>query len=791
MKMIWLIIILVIPCLIFGAMLRVSLDGSQQYTHIQDAINAATWTDSILVYPGRYVENLSCNSRVIINSKYILAADTSFISTTIIDGNLATSVFAYSSAILEMKGFTIVNDEAHTRPVYDEDDDSDRAGGGIRLIGSAHVTLKHCIIRNCWAGFGGGACLQDSATLTLSDTRIYNNRADRFGGGIYAITGNVIFDSIRRCSVFDNTAGSGGMDMYFYNSSSPIMAYLHTASKVQSEPDGYFITAENCDVNIDVIAASCPDINHDLYISPNGSDTNSGLQPSSRLKSITQAMRRIGANIGQPRKIHLLEGTYLSDLVNDVFPICLRSYVSIRGNGFENTNMYCNLGWNPFSGSHINQIGIHDLSITESRVNCPIMLFNINDARFSGLDLVNCCGSTTNSMQYINGCGIFLSHSNNVIIDNVAARYAIHRYSMCGVDTRFCDNVIVNRFNYTMNHNTGWDDYSLGLKFQDSDVVVRNCSITGNSAEQADLLFYVNDEGDSSYRLHMSNTLIAGNHVDWPNDAYEPILIYNYAGPTDIFNCTIANNTGMQRTVMRILSETNLVNNIIYNPQYQNNVKIDNGNGFFMRVKNNLFSDNQLNYQSEVGLTAADNIFAGNPLFAGGDDDTLTPYYRLTHESPCVNTGLPDTLGMNLPLMDLESNYRIFNNNIDMGAIEYGSLPYVGNLPPDIPETQENNGLIVHTFPNPVSLSGSQGSYAFIEFSLPDKKSKPEVDIFNIKGQKVTNMRISNMPGITEQGKSTVWDCRDDNGKKVSSGIYFVHVKNGAYRTTKKIMVVK
>ncbi len=790
MKMIWLILLLALPSLIFGTMFRVALDGSQQYTHIQDAINAATWTDSILVYPGRYYENLTCNSRVIINSNYILAADTSFISTTIIDGNLSTSVFAYSSANLEMKGFTIVNDEAHTRPVYDEDDDSNWLGGGIRMIGSARVILKHCIIRNCWAGYGGGVLLKDSATLTLSDTKIYDNRADNLGGGIYAQTGNVIFDSVHRCSVFDNTSARGGMDMYFYNCSSPILANLHTASKIQSEPDGYFITGDNCDVDVNVIAASCPDINHDLYISPNGSDTNSGVLHSSPLKSITQAMRRIGARVEQPRKIYLLEGTYCSDLLNDVFPICLRSYVSIRGNGLESTNIDCELDWNPFSGSHITQIGIHDLTVTESRMSCPVVLYNTNDASFSGLDFINCSGNTSNPMQNVKGCGIFLSHGSNVLIDHVASRYAIHRYNMSGVDIRDCDNVVVNQFNYTMNHNSGWDEYSLGLSFEDSDVVVRNCSITGNSAEQADLFFYANDQGDSSYRLHMSNTLIAGNHVDWPNDFYEPILIYNYAGPSYIYNCTIANNTGMQRTVMRILSETDLVNNIIYNPQYQHNVKIENGNGFFMRVKNNLFSDSTLCYQNTVGLTAEDNIFACNPLFAGGDDDTLIPYYRLTSTSPCVNTGIANTLGMNLPLMDLEGNCRISDNNIDMGAIEYDSLPYVGIMPQDIPEPQEN-GLNVHVFPNPVSLSGCQGAYTFIEFSLPDKKSKPEVDIFNIKGQKVRSMHISNLPGITEAGKSTVWDCRDDNGKKVSSGIYFLRVKNGVYQTTKKMMVIK
>jgi hypothetical protein len=44
-----------------GVTRTVSLDGTQQYTSIQTAINACNNGDSVLVYPGRYIENINLN----------------------------------------------------------------------------------------------------------------------------------------------------------------------------------------------------------------------------------------------------------------------------------------------------------------------------------------------------------------------------------------------------------------------------------------------------------------------------------------------------------------------------------------------------------------------------------------------------------------------------------------------------------------------------------------------------------------------------------------------------------
>jgi len=56
---------MLIPIIIFGVSRTVSLDGTQQYTSIQTAINSCNYGDVVIVYPGRYLENINLNGHSI------------------------------------------------------------------------------------------------------------------------------------------------------------------------------------------------------------------------------------------------------------------------------------------------------------------------------------------------------------------------------------------------------------------------------------------------------------------------------------------------------------------------------------------------------------------------------------------------------------------------------------------------------------------------------------------------------------------------------------------------------
>ncbi|NNE25697.1 MAG: T9SS type A sorting domain-containing protein [Saprospiraceae bacterium] len=67
------------------------------------------------------------------------------------------------------------------------------------------------------------------------------------------------------------------------------------------------------------------------------------------------------------------------------------------------------------------------------------------------------------------------------------------------------------------------------------------------------------------------------------------------------------------------------------------------------------------------------NMIGTDPLFVqnvSGPAPTTSGDLRLQCTSPAIDAGTPDTMGLNLPLLDLDGNPRIDNGNIDIGAYE-------------------------------------------------------------------------------------------------------------------------
>jgi hypothetical protein len=97
--------------------------------------------DTLLVSPGTYTENINYNGKnIVVGSLYLTTQDTSYISSTIIDGNQAGSVVTFAngeSSAAVLSGFTIQNGKATGSFIV----------GGIHCNNSS-PSIKNLIITN-------------------------------------------------------------------------------------------------------------------------------------------------------------------------------------------------------------------------------------------------------------------------------------------------------------------------------------------------------------------------------------------------------------------------------------------------------------------------------------------------------------------------------------------------------------------------------------------------------------------------------------------------------------------
>ena len=195
------VLLCIIPLMMFATTRTVSLDGTQQYTSIQAAVNGSVNGDVVLVYPGRYTENITLNHyNITIESLYALDPQDSYIENTIIDGNMNSCIRVVNGETLTISGITLVNNEQGNYS-----GDLSYAGGGIYLKLYSQAIANNCIIRNCSAQSGGGISVSSHSNLSLSNVKIYNNQALTLGGGIaFDESDALIFDPVSLCSVYNN-----------------------------------------------------------------------------------------------------------------------------------------------------------------------------------------------------------------------------------------------------------------------------------------------------------------------------------------------------------------------------------------------------------------------------------------------------------------------------------------------------------------------------------------------------------------------------------------------------------
>ena len=765
--------VIVLLCLISSTMLLplnavilpVAMDGSQQYTSIQSAVQSSAHGDTVLVYPGTYMENVNYSGKnITIASLELTTGDPSYRQTTIIDGNhngaTVRSIDPISNAGLF--GFTIINgsgvDMIYGGATYTR-------GGGIYVNYASSFQLNSCIINDNYASLSGGGVYVRNGTIFMSDCLITRNSSGSGGGICIEYYGTIVFDQIQRSSVFENTAAFC-QDIGIFSPRIDCSIYLDTATV--NPPSDYYIyfnkgnaiTPGNLLV-LDVINGYRTEINSDLFVSPLGSNNNDGLSPDSPLKTIIRAVQLIETDSLNSRTIHLAPGIYSSS-DEQFFPIGLKSYLSLVGDSLsmsvlENIHYPVTVNITFLTDASLSNVIIEHNNYIPAKVieinfsfNTILKNITINPCEavsFGGID----CGSNNYipSTCYMENVQILGQRSNrrvginfnvvdatlkNVTIDG-CYNYGYEIYNSWPIlysngsilnieNVSIINNSILNS-NYSIVSIGMWID-ALQTKLSITDLLFANNSTAGDFAFE--LYNYHSERGQ------ISNCTFANNTVPNP---YSPVLLN---GNLQVANCIFYNDT----VAYGEISMYNLTNpELFHDMLFQNNLIRNYPES--VHYSNGQFLFNEFN-------------FSANPSFCSDDwSDILS--YRLGNSSPCIDTGMADTLGLNLPATDLYGNPRVYGNYIDIGCNEYSG--YISN--PDIPIPGE---ISFKCYPSPF-----QSSVTILIDLL--KTSKTLLSIYNIKGQCVKT--LSN--NVLEKGEHTlIWDGTDEQNRKVGSGVYLVRL---------------
>jgi len=252
-----LLIILIFPVLSFSQIIHIPDD----YTTVQQGIDASNDGDTVLVNVGTYLENIDFNGKeIVLGSLFLTTGDQSYITSTIIDGDLTGSVIAFENSetrLAKLIGFTIEGGYAeygagiyidHASPQISFNIIAGNEalllggefskGGGIYCNESDALVDNNVISNNyCSGPFGGlgGGIYIDGGAPKIKRNTISNNLGDWNGGGIYCSNADPM---IQQNLIFMNRGTISGGGIFLDNASPLIINNTLTGNYAKWEKGG-------------------------------------------------------------------------------------------------------------------------------------------------------------------------------------------------------------------------------------------------------------------------------------------------------------------------------------------------------------------------------------------------------------------------------------------------------------------------------------------------------------------------------------------------------------------------
>lgn len=756
------IFIVLIPIAGAAQIISVKQDGTGDYINIQDAVDASSTGDTVLVWPGTYYETIDMDDHnIVLASLNLTSGEEQYIYNTIIDGSIGEQnpcIRAIYGADFTVVGFTIQNGRGR-------DLLNGGTGGGVLIINST-VSIINCIIKNNFARYSGGGIYSSRSNIFLSGTIIKNNFSATIGGGgiVYGAidsTQQMMFDTVNLCSVYNNHACNGS-DIFIGRFTAPMTIKLDTFSVSNPGRQHVYAVSEehlfpvDDKVQIQMNNFVRQSVNNNIYVDPLGDDNNDGLTPDTPLKSITKAVQIIHSDSLQKNTIFLANGTYSPSLTGEYFPLGLWTNINIIGENQVSTIIDAENFSHHFTGSRLEQ-----------------------SIRLEGLNLIN--GNGDLSLSLHKG-SITISLIDHLFLSNLSFNNN-YGYSNSSIIISSSSKVHINKVNFSNNYGGNTLGVSSGYYAPESprqtdSVFIENCIFQNNLPNPDSTIGYggaigtisIGDLSGDSLITMVSNSLFANNESD--NGIYPSSIISVWHQSHTVFtNCTFADNNSNNTNISSMLSvqgywaKSEVYNSIFYG-NYPREIFLGSDEDTCkLSIYNSLVSGGIVNIGGDMDMNVlvydSTNIDA-DPQFLG----MWNHPYQLTDNSPCIDAGtlenLPDFI--ELEEYDLAGNPRVYGDSIDMGAYEWD--PTIVGFHDIGPGTNEDASgqTLIKASPNPFYQD------TYIEIEPKQLSTEARVEVYDNYGKLVKTL-------ITTQLNNRVkvlWHGDDNSGYPLPSGVYHV-----------------
>ena len=193
----------------------------------------------------------------------------------------------------------------------------------------------------------------------------------------------------------------------------------------------------------------------------------------------------------------------------------------------------------------------------------------------------------------------------------------------------------------------------------------------------------------------------------------------------------------------------------------------------------------ELNYNAELvdiqapySIDAQGNVMISSNIVAAGTKKVIVTDMQGGTIKPVGEVYL------SIPVVFKGSIYDIGQveiDNINVAGFAGDLIDYVSRTAISEVKLIPSDFSLQQNFPNPFNPSTE------IRFDLPEE-GQVELSVFNMQGQKVRTLESGRMtPGY----HAIIWNGTNDNGSRVSTGMYFYSIQTNKFQAVRKMLFLK